>query len=405
MPIFEYKALKETGETTQGIIDADTPKDAREKLRARRIHVTKMAPLQEKERGASASRLPFLFGRRVDFGELTITTRQFATLLSSGIPMAEALGAMIQQVESRVMETTLRDIRERVTQGSGLADAMAHHQRVFSDLYINMVRAGEASGTLDEILLRLANHLQNQNRLRNKVKAALTIPMVYVVVATGVVLFLMSVVVPKIVTIFESEKTPIPLVTEILIAVSAFIQGYWWVLALFAVLLAVAYKVLKSSDRGRLIHDTYILKLPVFGKLLKKDAIARFAVTFSTLLRSGIPALECLRIVERIVNNRLMSKVLGEVHDKILEGADISTPLRRSGVFPPVVGYMIAVGEQTGRLEELLDKVAESYEEEIEIATSRITALIEPVIIVAMAVVVAFIVIAILLPLVRGFDF
>lgn len=403
MPIFEYKALKESGKTTQGVIDADTPKDAREKLRGQKIHVTEMAPLEEKEKRASSLRLPMLFRRRVDFSELTITTRQFATLLSSGIPMAEGLGALIQQVESRAMETTLRDIRERVTQGSGLADAMAHHPRIFSDLYINMVRAGEASGTLDEILLRLANHLQKQNRLRNKVKAALTIPIVYVIVAVGVVMFLMTVVVPKIVTIFESEKVAMPLVTEILIGVSRFFQGYWWAMGLVVVVLFGAYKALKRSDRGRLLHDTYILQLPIFGKLLKKDAIARFAVTFSTLLRSGIPALECLRIVERIVNNRLISKVLAEVHDKILEGADISTPLKRSGVFPPVVGYMIAVGEQTGRLEELLDKVAESYEEEIEIATARITALIEPVIIVIMAAVVAFIVIAILLPLVQGF--
>ena len=405
MPIFEYKALKETGESTQGVIDADTSKDAREKLRSRKIHVTEMAPLEEKERGGFSLHLPAFLHRRVDFGELTITTRQFATLLSSGIPLAETLGALIQQVESRAMEMTLRDIRERVTQGSGLADAMAHHPGVFSDLYINMVRAGEASGTLDEILLRLSNHLQGQNRLRNKVKAALTIPIVYVVVAVGVMVFLMSVVVPKIVTIFESENVAMPLITEVLIWVSSFFQGYWWVLFLLGGLLFGAYRLLKRSERGRLLHDTYILQMPIFGKLLKKDAIARFAVTFSTLLRSGIPALECLRIVQRIVNNHLLSKVLGEVHDKILEGADISTPLKRSGVFPPVVGYMIAVGEQSGRLEELLDKVAESYEEEIEVATARITALIEPVIIVAMAVVVAFIVIAILLPLVQGFQF
>ena len=406
MPIYEYKALKESGKIAQGVIDADTAKDARDKLRARKIHVTEMAPLRKKDerRGGRLPSLPVPFRRRVDFGELTITTRQFATLLGSGIPLAEGLGALIQQVESRAMETTLRDIRERVTQGSGLADAMAHHPRVFSDLYVNMVRAGEASGTLDEILMRLANHLQKQNHIRSKVKAALTIPVVYVVVAVGVVAFLMTFVVPKLISIFESEDVALPLVTEILIGVSAFFRDWWWGVGLGLVALWAAFFLVKRSEKGRLLHDTYALRLPIFGKLLKKDAIARFAVTFSTLLRSGIPALECLRIVQRIVNNKLLSNVLGDVHDKILEGADISTPLKRSGVFPPVVGYMIAVGEQSGRLEELLDKIAETYEEEIEITTQRITALIEPVIIVCMAVVVAFIVIAILLPLVQGFD-
>jgi general secretion pathway protein F len=219
-----------------------------------------------------------------------------------------------------------------------------------------------------------------------------------------VVAFLMTFVVPKIVASIQERGMPLPAPTEILMAISSFIGSWWWACLIAIFLGLTLYGMWIRTPDGRLKRDTWLLKMPVFGQLFKKQSVARFAITFSTLLKSGIPALECLKILRDIVDNALLAKTLDEVHDRIIEGADIATPLKNSGVFPPVVGYMISIGEQSGQLEDILDKVAEAYDEEIDVTTQKVTALIEPVIIVFMAFVVGFIVLSVVLPLVQGFN-
>lgn len=410
MPVFEYKALTEKGSLTRGLIDADTPKEAREKLRAKRVHVTEMVPLTRSKGGDR----PGLFGTRIRLparkgagrgsGDVPMVTRQLATLLKAGIPMSDALGALIQQIENRNLERAFRQIKEDIASGSGTGDAFARHPQFFNDLYVNMIKAGEASGNMDEILKRLADFLQKQSKNRGKVAAALVYPIAMAVLGTVVVIFLMSFVVPKIIASLQDQKQALPLPTEILIAVSEFFKNYWSAALLGMAALFVGYGLWISTPQGRLVRDTWLLQLPVFGILFKKQSVARFATTFATLLKSGIPALECLRILREIVDNALLAKTLDAVHDRIVEGADIATPLKNSGVFPPVVGYMIAIGEQSGQLEDILEKISDAYDEEIDVTTQKVTALIEPVIIVFMAVVVGFIVLSVILPLVQGFS-
>ncbi len=405
MPVFEYEAFTPAGEKRVGILDADTPRDARVKLRRDNIHVVELRPVAEGKRRRLRLRLPGggrgLVQSRRNLEETATVTRQLATLLAAGIPLTEALRAVIEQASSRRLETAFRDIREKVTQGSTFADALAVHPDYFSELYVNMVRAGEASGNLDVVLERMSDFIAGQRRLREKVSAALTYPAVMLIIGTLVVTVLMTFVIPQITKMITAAGQVLPLPTKILILVSEFLVDFWWLLALGVAALSWAVSAFYRTDKGRLWIDTWMLRLPVVGDLLRKQAVARFATTFSTLLKSGIPITRGLEIAPNILNNRVLSNVLAEVRERIVEGADIATPLKRSGAFPPLVGYMIAVGEQSGQLEGMLDKVASAYDEEIEVATQKLTSLIEPILIVLLAVVVGFIVLSIIWPILQ----
>lgn len=407
MPIYEYRALTVAGQAKKGIIDADTPRLAREKLRADKVHVTEMWEVgspSKKGKGAdqapgrSSLRLP-VFQPKVKTRDLATFTRQFSTLLRSGIQLAEALKALVEQCQDRNMEQVLRVVKEEITAGNNLAEALAKHPRYFSDLYVNMVRAGEASGTLDVVLTRIADYLQKQANLKGKVVSAITYPAIMVTVGTAVVIFLMSYVVPQITKVLTERGQPLPWVTEVLVGFSTFMQRFWW--AIFLVLGAGYFflRAMLATEAGRLRFDTFLLRMPLFGSLFAKQAISRFAMTFSTLLKSGLPALDALKIVSLVVNNARLTQVINDIHQRIIEGTDIATPIKKSRVFPPMVGYMVAVGEQSGQLEEVLDRVSESYEEELDFAIQRLTAMIEPIIIIFLAVVVGFIIAAVLVPL------
>jgi general secretion pathway protein F len=408
VPIFEYKALNERGGTTTGVIDADTPKEAREKLRAKRVHVTEMVKVERAKLGDATkeSAIPFMGTRRPSggAGDVPMVTRQLATLLKAGIPLNDAIGALIQQIEHPSLERAFRQIKEDIASGSPTGDAFARHPQYFNNLYVAMIKAGEASGNMDIVLRRLSEFLQKQSKMRGKVSAALVYPIAMLALGGVVVGFLMTFVVPKIVDSIKERGMPLPAPTEILIFFSDTVVNWWWLMILLGFAAVTGYGMWVRTPNGRLTRDTSLLKLPIFGPLFKKQSTARFATTFSTLLKSGIPALECLKILREIVDNALLARTLDEVHDRILEGADIATPLKNSGVFPPVVGYMISIGEQSGQLEDILDKVAEAYDEEIDVTTQKVTALIEPVIIVFMALVVGFIVLSVVLPLVQGFN-
>jgi general secretion pathway protein F len=401
MPVYTYKALKEDGGADAGVIDADSPKDARLKLKGRRLHVTDLKTIGGDEPGGVArKRRRFFLRRRPE--QIAMLTRQMATLLGSGIPMIGALSAMIDQVEYRDLKASLMDVREKVSQGGTLSDAMGGHPVYFGDLYTNMVRAGEAGGNLDKVLFRVADYLHSQNRTRAKVTAALTYPIIMVLIGTAVVGVLLTYVVPKIMEVIQKQgKAALPLPTEILLFLSGFMGRYWWVLLALGIGTAVLYAQARATKAGRLWIDTQKLRIPVMGNLIKKVSISRFAMTFATLLESGLPVLEAMGVVRKVVDNELLAETLDMVRQKIAEGADIATPLKQSKVFPPVVGYMISVGEESGRLEELLKKTAEAYDEEVEVAAQKMTALLEPIMIVFMAVVVGFIVLAILLPILQ----
>ncbi len=403
MPVYNYRALKEDGGADAGVIDADSPKDARLKLKGRRLHVTDLQSLgggDDKPGSPPKKRSTWFMRRRPE--QIAMITRQMATLLGSGIPMIGALSAIIDQVEYQDLKAAMMDVREKVSQGGTLSEALNGHPIYFGELFVNMVRAGEAGGNLDKVLFRVADYLHAQNRTRAKVVAAMTYPIIMVVIGVGVVTVLLTYVVPKIMEVIQKQgKAALPLPTEILLAASGFMGRYWWLLLGIGIGAAVAYVQARATKAGRLWIDTAKLKIPVMGNLIKKAAISRFAMTFATLLESGLPVLEAMGVVRRVVDNELLADTLDMIRTKIAEGADISTPLKQSKVFPPVVGYMISVGEESGRLEELLKKTAEAYDEEVEVAAQKMTALLEPIMIVFMAVVVGFIVLAILLPILQ----
>lgn len=400
MPVYSYKALREDGGAETGLVDADSPKDARLKLRERRLHVMELeAAPGTGPAGARGGRRALFRRRRSE--DVALITRQMATLLGSGIPMIGTITAVIEQTEARDLKAALMDVRERVSQGGSLSEALAAHPFYFPELYVNMVRAGEAGGNLDRVLFRLADYLHAQNRTRARVTAALTYPAIMLVVGVGVVVVLLTYVVPKILEVIQKQKAALPLPTEILMAVSSAVGRYGWMAGAVLVAAWIAYGRLKTVPAGRLWIDSARLRIPVVGNLLRKASISRFAVTFGTLLESGLPVLEALAVVRRVVDNELLARALENVRQRVAEGADISTPLKQSKVFPPVVGYMIAVGEESGRLEELLKKIAQAYDEEVEVAAQKLTALLEPLMIILMAGVVGFIVMAIMLPILQ----
>jgi general secretion pathway protein F len=403
MPVFQYKGFDAGGAARAGILDADSPKEARLQLRSMHVHVTDLEPLSTLTVGTSKRFLPAFLQKR-HREEIVLLTRQLGTMLRSGIPLASCLTAMVEQAGHQDLEVVLRDIREKVTQGATFADALAHHPGYFDDLYVNMVKAGEAAGNLDVILSRLADFTQKQERIRSKVKAALAYPVVMIIFGVLVVTVLMTFVVPRILSVLSKgpqKGTPLPVPTQILVTVSSFMGSYWYLIFGSVVAAWLMFRVAMRSEEFQYKWDRFRLRVPILGDLFKKSAVSRFCTTFGTLLKSGIPALQALTIVKGIVGNKVMARVVDEIHQKIVEGADISGPVKKSGIFPPVVGYMIAVGEQSGTLEEMLERVAEAYDSEVEITSQKVTSMIEPILIVCLSLVVGFIVIAILLPILQ----
>lgn len=403
MAIYEYKAIDSAKKVRKGLVDADSPREARIKLRRDSLYVTTLN--ETKERGTRALRIRGITGvdvpNRVRNEQVAAVTRQMASLLQAGIPLAEGIRMVIEQAPDKKIESTFRDIREKVNQGSTFGDAVLMHPAYFTELYSNMVKAGESAGSLDQVMVRLSTFLQTQARLKNKVGAALIYPTIMIVVGVVVVTILMTFVVPKVVQLLRSRGEELPLATQILVGLSDFLSNYWLVVMIGILLLSILFQLFVNSERGRLIWDSFKLKLPVFGDLMRKQSVARFSITLATLLRSGVPALQAIDVTKRVVDNKVLQNALQEVHTHILEGSDIATPMKLTGVFPPTVCYMVGVGEQAGNLDEMLERVAETYDEEVDIATQKLTALLEPLIIVVLATVVAGIVIAIVLPLLQ----
>jgi general secretion pathway protein F len=414
MPVYEYKAFAPGGVTKSGIVNADTERDARSKLRRENLLVSKLSQKRsggsskasEKKSGASAfARMRAARARSQGPGprESEIVggiTRQLATLLGSGIALTESLSALVDLAEKRNIETMLREIREDIQRVLNLAEALEKHPAWYSELYVNMVRAGQAAGNLDTVLTRLADYMQNQRALRRKIVGALTYPAMMIGIGMIVVTILLAKVVPEITKMLIDQNKALPPTTQVLVTVSDFFKQYWILLFLgVAGLSFLVERIYKNSDRGRLTMDRTMLRTPVLGDLIRKASVARFTRTLSTLLQSGVPVIQSLDITRAIVGNRVIGDATGYIKDRVVEGTDIATPLKKSGAFPPTVGYMVAVGEQSGEVEQMLDRIAIAYDEEIEVAADRFTSLLEPLMIVVLAAIVGYIVFAIVQPI------
>jgi len=407
MAVYAYKGLNDLGKAVSGIVDADTAKTARLKLRKTGIFPTELTE-HERDDGTAATGMARLANLNANFGqyfervtpqELAMITRQLSTLVGAGLPLVDCLSALIEQLDTARVKRVFSQVREQVTEGGTLADAFKAHPRVFSDLFVSMVRAGEASGALDVVLLRLADYTESYAKLRDKVRSALTYPVLMAVVSFGILFALLTFAVPQITRIFAETGQDLPMVTQVLLAASGFMQQYWWVILL---LIAIAGLVLRSSIQtpaGRERYDRFMLSVPYAGTLQKKVALARFSRTLSTLLTSGITLLAALDIVKNVVNNSILMKAIGEARDSIREGHSIAPPLQKSGLFPSMLVHMIAVGERSGELEKMLAKAADAYDNEVEMSVASLTSIMEPVMILVMGGIVLFIVLAILLPI------
>jgi len=403
VPVFSYKAMNAKGKTVNGIVDADTAKAARAKLRKDGLFPTDINEVSEEKalRGKGLSMeidLRALRGK-VGLTDLAMTTRQLATLAAAGIPLVEAIGALSNQVEDVVLKKTLSQVREKVNEGSSMANALKEFPKVFSPLFVNMVNAGENSGTLDIVLSRLADFTEAQMHLRQKVRSAMIYPIMLMCVGVGIIGYLVAFLIPKIQTIFEGMDKALPAITEVLLGISGFIGDYWWLVILLIGGGVYGFRRWRATPKGRERLDAFLLRIPVVGKLIRKIAISRFARTLGTLLSSGVPIMTSLDIVKNVVNNKVLEKAIETARENVKEGESIGRPLERSGVFPPVVIHMINVGEQTGALEDMLNRVAQAYEIEVETTINGLTAVFEPVMLLVMAGFVGFAVVAILLPI------
>ena len=400
MPVFEYTALDRAGKNVTGIIDADSTVTARQKLRASGkfpVQVKETTSKAKTEATASLSSLPIF--NRVSDEDIHALTRQLATLLGAGIPLLAALDALMEQTANAPLKKIIAQIKESVNEGNSLTHSLSLHPKLFSNIYINMVRAGEASGSLDVVLERLAEFGEHQQALKSRLKAALVYPIFMAIIGTVVLFFLVSFVVPNITRVFIEMKQALPLPTIILIWLSDFMRSFWWALFLaIAVCLMGIRKAIKTT-KGQYFWDGMKLRLPIFGPLNRMIALSGFGRTLGSLLQSGVPLITSLQIVRNIVNNVLIGDVIDDAMEDIQAGKSLNLALSRSRWFPPVFLQMVAVGEQSGDLEGMLNKIAEAYEREVETRIAGMTAMIEPIMILAMAVVVGFIVISILLPI------
>lgn len=398
MPVYEYRALNTSGRAVKGIVDADSSRAARLKLRRNGIFPTELH--EEAEAQGDKREFDVLrFLRRVKLQEVAITVRQLSTLLSAGLPLVESLTAIIEQVPNPALKKIVTQVRERVNEGSSLADAFAQHPRIFSSLFVNMTRAGERSGALEIVLERLADFTENQVAFRHKISAAMVYPILMTFVGIGVLGFLLGYVIPTVTQIFEDLKQTLPLPTLILMMASDALRRFWWVGVVVLALMLLGIDRYSRTEAGRLVLDRVKIKAPIFGPLALKVAIARFTRTLAILLRSGVPVLTSMDIVKNVVSNRVLEHVIEEARDNIREGQDIAPPLRRSQLFPPMATHMIAVGEKSGKLEDMLMRVADTFETDVETTVQGLTALIEPLMILLMGSVIGFIALSILLPI------
>ncbi len=404
MPDYKYNAIDRNGAQTSGKVDAASEEQARQKLMARGLMVTTLTgdggaakPLVG---GAPAKKAGFSFGAKVTQDDVTVMTRQLATLIVAGLPLLRALELIHKQERNPAFKAILANIAESVSQGNNLSEALQAHPKVFDRLFVNMIRAGEAGGVLDKVLDRLAKFREKASRIQKKVKSAMVYPAVVVTVAVVIVFILMVKVVPSFQNLLSGQKTQMPALTAFVVGISDALVTYWYVTPVLLIGLVVGFKAWLASAKGKELFDRIVFKLPKVGGFVQIVSVSRFARTFGTLMASGVPILQAINITRDTLDNVVIAKSLERVHDRVRDGEPLSVPLEQTGVFPQMVTSMIQVGEETGQLPEMLNRVADIYDEEVDNAVGALTSIIEPVLIVGLAVVVGTIVLAMFLPLI-----
>lgn len=405
MAVFEFRGINSAGKEIKGVRDAENVRALRALLRKDGVILT--SALEEAEaKKKKAREVDFgRYFRRVSALDVSMATRQLATLLKAGVPLVESMSALIDQMENPELKTALTQTRDKVNEGSSLADALRAHPAIFQPLFVNMVAAGEASGTLETVLARLADFLESQTKLKNKVTAALAYPGFMALMSLVTIGIMMVVVVPKVTSIFEDFQQALPWYTRLLIFTSDVFIGYWWLLLALIAGGVYAWRRWVSTPEGRHTWDRWLLTLPMFGKLFTMVAVSRFSRTLSTLLASGVPLLQAMEITRNVLGNVELMRVIEEAAGSIREGESIAAPLKRSGRFPPIVTHMIAIGEKSGQLEEMLENVAAAYDTQVETRVQTMTSLLEPAMIVVMGGISGSIAFSILMPLMRINEF
>ena len=400
MPVYDYTALDIRGKTTSGIIDAESAPAARQKLRSSSIFPVSVEEVQET---TSKDDSPTFSVRnvfsRVKRSEISMFTRQLATLVGAGFPLVSAIDALIPQTKSNGLKRTLSQIKDSIVEGKSFADALSPYPDIFSSLYSNMIHAAETSGTLEIVLDKLADITEKQQALKNRIQSALAYPIFMTLLGTVVLFFLLTYVIPSVTSIFSDMNQVLPAPTRFLITISDSLKAYWWIILITIAVAAVAFRSVRKMTRGRYFIDKTILSLPVIGLLVKKLAAARFSRTLGSLLENGVPMLSALEIVKNIAGNIVISDTIEDAAKEVEKGQGLGTALAEGKILPDLSIQMIQVGEQSGKLEAMLNKVADVFENEVESSIAAMTSLVEPVMLLIMGAIVMFIVLSILLPI------
>jgi type IV pilus assembly protein PilC len=416
MPRFRYTAMDAKGTETEGVIDAENQSQALTAIRGKGMYPTKVLPLDEQKKGAVGKakgqergkglkgelRLPYFLKASVRPKQLMVFTRQLATLVAAGLPLLRGLRILLKQERSQALRDALGAMGESVEGGSTFSEALGQHPRIFDNLFVNMVKAGEAGGVLEVVLSRLAEFMEKAEKIKNKVKSAMIYPIVVLVAAIGILTFLLINVIPKFAEIFEDllGEDQLPMLTQFVITVSNIVaQRWYYVLGTIAVIV-FAIQLWRRTARGRAVLDKMKLKMPLFGPLFSKSAIARLSRTLGTLLNSGVPVLQALNIVRDTSGNEVIARAVQHVHDSVKEGESMAMPMESSGAFPAMVVSMVDVGEETGALPDMLLRVADNYDDEVDTAVEGLTSIIEPLMIIILAFIIGTIVIAMFVPLI-----
>lgn len=407
MAVFEYKAIaKSTGKTSKGVIDAESAAKARNKLREQGLYPTVInetsaasAAIAVKSGGGGGGGGDRTGRGRVSTRDLALMTRQLATLLHAGMPLVESLNALLEQTSKQRLQAAIYDIRDKVNSGTTLGDSLAQHPRIFSALYINMVRAGEVSGALEQVLMRLADILEHQSKLKSQIMSTMAYPAFMAMFAVGVIVFLMMVIVPRITQIFEKQGADLPGITTTMIGVSDFLGNYWWAIIGLVFIIFTAWRTWISREQGRQTWDRLKLRFPLYGTLHHKLVCARFARTLGTMLQSGLTMLPALEVVNTILDNKHIQSHMDDVKAGVRRGRDLAVPLRETALFPPMLIHMIELGQRSGEIESMLIKVADTYDDDVRLTIEAIVGLLEPIIIIIMGIFVGLLVLAILLPI------
>ena len=397
MPIFSYRGMDRTGKEIKNTINVESIVAAKQRVKSMGIMLIDIR--EQKAQGTGAGGSLFRIGGSVPVDDLAMMTRQLATLIKAKIQIVEALAALVDQVENANLRLVLSDLRSKVNEGASLAKALQDHPKVFNSVFVNMVEAGEASGTLEIVLLRLADFTESQVKLKNKIKGAMTYPVIMAVFGFTMMNVIFIFVIPKIAKIFISMKKELPFITQVCIWISNFLVNYWWLVIVG--IIASIYGVLKyiSTPKGEARWHALQLKLPILGILVKMINVSRFCSTLGTLMNSGVPILTALTIVKNLIPNVHMKDAVDKARQSVSEGASLAQPLIQSGYFPPLVTHMIKLGERSGELEPMLKIISENYEDQVQSRISGLTSVLEPIMMICLGTAIGFIVFAVVIPM------